>query len=235
MNGQGDNNRQPDGSKKSDKLSSEDDKDTGAIDYYDSDKEKSGSGLILGEKQSNYMNTNQTRTSKHAIPSNNQLTKGKIKYTGDKVIKAALKNLSSNASGVPEELLEKVALVLDQSNGYSSEELAEKIDWATDKVKSASHLRSRLKAVSNNRFDEFTGRHLGDHEIQPYDFYKYFNGYGTGDDNHVKRIDFKRFWEPIDRELTEFIVLPVGVDQNKDSPDDGKFRSKIYAFIYLRM
>ena len=92
--------------------------------------------------------------------------------------------------------------MLDQLNGYSLEKLAEKIAWATDKIESAAHLRSCLKAVANNRFDEFASCHLGDH-----DFYKEFNGYGTGDNNHIKKIDFKRFWEPIDSELTELIVL----------------------------
>ena len=68
---------------------------------------KNVSGLILDEKQSTDNNlkptscvnepvqdSNHTRTLKHAIPSNNRLTKEKVKYTGDKVIKSAIKSLS---------------------------------------------------------------------------------------------------------------------------------------------
>ena len=227
-------------------FSSENDDDKKVTVDCEADKDKTERSLIsqnsMDEKENReeisklvsranelVQDTNQSNTT---IPPNKKLTKVKIKHGGDKVIKIRVlkKDLSSNADYIdvtkishitPEEVFEKLRVVLNQPNGYSVEELAEKIANITNQIDSTADIKGYLKAIANKKVNDSASHY----EIPGYNSARDF-GYGMGDNEKFKSIiDSKHFLGSVDSSYTTLTVLPVGVNVNEHSKGeqpDGK-------------
>ena len=221
-----DNNEQSDGNEQSSindvTFSPENDDDENVTVGLEADKDKSDSSLINQSTMNETVMSGVNELPKHTIPPNKEAKKVIIETGCDKVIKKKRLRLSSNTKIshiIPEEVSKKIAVVLSQPNGYSPDELAEKIASVTNQLDYVADIKSYLRAIANNNND------LADrHGILGYGSVRDF-GYRIDDEEKFKDIirkakDPKHIWGVVDRPdttQTTLTVLPVGVNVNERS------------------
>lgn len=233
--------------------SSEGDDKKDTVDY-DVDKEKDTSSLISDYKKEESLkpkshveeqlkdNKNCVKTKdQNNIPKyilSNDGTKSIEKYTDDKV-KKRLKthiqkelshntNAAKNSSRLHRETSELFEGILNYSDKYSPEELAEKITIARKKIDAVADMKSYINALLNNWDDNLAADHQRDRD-EINDVLRVLSGYKTDDNEKLKSLietiqSSKHLRSPVDSNQTTVIALPV-INGSSGKDLDGKFRS----------